>query len=140
MWKAGLVGALALVIGSSVAFADGETGFSQNRPGATSELVMSSTHVARLKSVLKLTAQQQQHWPAVEHAFREISQAQEAGAPQGIVQGIKHRVTSIALNTLALRRLATAAHPLIRTLTDEQKQDAMSFVRSTGLASVAAAF
>lgn len=140
MWKAGVVGAFAFVIGSTVALADSEGRFSQNRSVAKYEVVMSFTHVARLKSVLKLTAEQEQLWPAIEHAFREISQAQEAGTPQGVVQGIKQRVTSIGLNTLALRRLATAAYPLLRTLTQEQKQNALSFARSAGLDSVAAAF
>jgi hypothetical protein len=122
-----------------MAFADSD-GFIQDRAVANYEAVMSVTHVARLKSVLKLTSEQEPLWQAVEHAFHEIGQAQDASAPQGIVQSIKHRVTSIGLNTLALRRLASAAHPLIRTLTDEQKQNALSFARSTGLASVAAAF
>lgn len=140
MWKAGLVGAIALIFGSSVAVADSETGSIQTRTVAKYEAVMSYTHVARLKSALKLTAEQEHLWPAIERAFREISQAQEAVAPRSMVQAIKQRVASIGLNTLALRRLASAAHPLIRTLTDEQKQNALSFARSAGLASVAAAF
>lgn len=139
MWKAGLVGIFALVIGSSVAFADSEAGFSQ-RAIAKSDATMSITHVTKLKSVLKLTSDQEQLWPAIERAFREICQAQETAAPQGLVQNIKQKVASIGLNTLALRRLATAAHPLIRTLTDEQKQNALGFARSVGLDSVAAAF
>jgi hypothetical protein len=76
----------------------------------------------------------------VEHAFHEINEAQEGGASQGLVQGLKRRVASIGLDVLALRRLATAAYPLIRTLTDEQKQSATIFARSIGLESVAAAF
>lgn len=139
MWKAGLLGVLALVIGSSAAFADGEAGISQ-RAIANYDATMSINHVTKLKSVLKLTLDQEQLWPAIERAFREISQAQEAAAPQGLVQNIKQKVAAIGLNTLALRRLATAADPLIRTLTDEQKQKALSFARSVGLNSVAAAF
>ena len=141
MRKAGLiVSVVALLIGSSVAFAESESVFSPNRSASASEVVMSVTHVTRLKAALKLTAQQEQLWPAIEHAFREISQAQEAVASQGIVQGIKHRVTSIGLNTSALRRLASAAYPLIRTLNEEQKQNGLAFARSVGLESVAAAF
>ena len=141
MWKAGLAGIVALVIGSSVAFADGGEGdFSRSQMVAKSGAVMSLAQVARLKSVLKLTPAQEQLWPAIERAFHEISQAQETASSQGFVQGVKNRAASVGLNALALRRLAAAAYPLIRTLDEEQKQSALAFARSAGLHSVAAAF
>jgi hypothetical protein len=140
MWKAGLVGVIALVtIGSSFALA-GSSDADFNRPVAKSEAMMSFGQVSRLKAVLKLTQAQEQFWPAVEQAFREISQAQEGSVSQGLVQGIKQRAAAIGLNALALRRLATAAYPLIRTLNEEQKQSGLTFARSVGLESVAAAF
>jgi hypothetical protein len=141
MWKAGLAAVVALVVGSSAAFAgSGETDFGRNQMVAKSEAVMSFAHVARLKAVLKLTAAQEQLWPVIERTFYEISQAQEAGSSQGFVQGVKHRAASVALNALALRRLASAAYPLLRTLDEEQKQSGLTFARSVGLHSVAAAF
>jgi hypothetical protein len=140
MWKAGLAGIVAVVIGSSAAFAGSGDSDYRTQTVAKSEAVMSLAQVARLKAVLKLTPAQEQLWPAVERAFHEISQAQESDAPQGLVQGIKHRAASIGLNALALRRLASAAYPLIRTLDEEQKQSALTFARSVGLHSVAAAF
>ena len=141
MWKAGLAGLVALVMGSSVAFADGGEGdFSRSQVVAKSGTVMSLAQVARLKSVLKLTPAQEQLWPAIERAFHEISQAQETASSQGFVQGVKNRAASVGLNALALRRLAAAAYPLIRTLDEEQKQSALAFARSAGLHSVAAAF
>ena len=141
MWKAGLAAVVALAVGSSVALAgSAETDFGRNQMVAKSEAVMSLAQVARLKAVLKLNAAQEQLWPAIERAFNEICQAQDANASQGLVQGIKHRAASIALNALALRRLASAAYPLLRTLDDEQKQSGLAFARSVGLHSVAAAF
>jgi hypothetical protein len=141
MWKAGLAAVVALVIGSSATLAgSGETDFGRTQVVAKSESMLSLAHVARLKSVLKLTAAQEQLWPAIEHAFNEISQAQGSNASQGLVQGIKHRAASVALNGLALRRLASAAYPLLRTLDEEQKQSGLAFARSVGLYSVAAAF
>jgi hypothetical protein len=140
MWKAGLVGGIALVIGSSAAIAGSAENDFGRAPVAKSEAVMSMAQVARLKSVLKLTAAQEQLWPAIERAFHEVSQAQEAASSQGLIQGIKNRATSVALNGLALRRLATAASPLLRTLDEEQKQSGLAFARSVGLHSVAAAF
>ena len=139
MWKAGLVGFAALVIGSSVALADSSDNFGRVH-SVKSESVLSFSQVTRLKAALKLTAAQEQLWAPVETAFREISQAQEAGS-QGFIQGIKHRAAAaIGLNSLALRRLASAAYPLIRSLNEEQKQSGLAFARSAGLESVAAAF
>jgi len=139
MLKAGLAGVVALVIGSSVGFAGSvENDFGRTQVVAKSEAVMSLAQVHRLKSVLKLTAAQEQLWPAVERGFNEVSQAQEAASSQGL--GIKSRATSVALNADALRRLASAAYPLIRMLDEEQKQSGLAFARSVGLHSVAAAF
>jgi zinc resistance-associated protein len=141
MWKAGLAGVVALVIGSSVAFAGGgEPEFGSSQAVAKSGAVMSLGQVSRLKAVLKLNAAQERLWPAIERAFHEISQAQESAGSQGLVQGVKSRAVSIGLNALALRRLASAAYPLIRTLDEDQKQSALAFARSAGLHSVAAAF
>jgi len=140
MWKAGLAGVVAVTIGASAAVAGSIETDLGNAAVVKSEAVMSVAQFARLKSVLKLSAAQEQLWPAIERAFREISQAQEVGASQGFVQGLKQRMAGVGLNAIALRRLATAAHPLIRTLNDEQKQSALAFARSAGLHSVAAAF
>ena len=141
MWKAGLAGVVALAISSSVAFAGGgQADFGRSQAVAQSGAVMSLAQFSRLKAVLKLTAAQEQLWPAIERAFLEISQAQETTGSQGFVQGVKSRAASIGLNALALRRLGSAAYPLIRTLDEEQKQSALAFARSAGLHSVAAAF
>lgn len=142
MWKAGLVGLAALVITSSASLADSSGGDNFGRARfVKSESILSFSQVTRLKAALRLTAAQEQLWVPVEQAFREISQAQEAGNSQGFVQGLKHRAAAvIGLNALTLRRLASAAYPLIRSLNEEQKQSGLAFARSAGLESVAAAF
>ena len=139
MWKAGLAGAVALVISSSVTFA-GSVDDVRTPSVSRSETSLSFAQVSRLKSVLKLTVAQEPLWPAIERAFREISQAQEAGASQGLVQRVKNKVASVGLNAMAMQRLAAAAYPLLRTLSEEQKQNGLSFARSTGLHKIAAAF
>jgi hypothetical protein len=144
MWKAGLAGIVALAtIGSSLASAGTDSTIGQlNAPAASSGVVVSHAHIARLKSVLKLSAVQEQFWPAVESAFRELIQQQveEGIAPSGLMQGISNKAAAIGLNALALRRLASAAYPLIKTLSEEQKDSAIAFARSVGLTSIAAAF
>lgn len=141
MRKAGLTVLVALVIGSSAALADSsERNFGQMQT-VKAEAMLNSGQVARLKAALKLTAAQEQLWVPVEQAFRELCQMQEAAGAQGFMQGIKHRAAAaIGLNSLALRRLASAAYPLIRSLNEEQKQSGLAFARSAGLESVAAAF
>jgi hypothetical protein len=141
MWKAGLVGAVALVLGSSAVLADSGDAEGNRVRAFKSEAVMSFSQVSRLKAALKLSAAQEPLWAPVEQAFREIGQAQQADGSHSFVQGIKSRAASaIGLNALALRRLASAAYPLIRSLNEEQKQNGLAFARSAGLASVAAAF
>ena len=141
MWKAGVVAIVALAIGSSGAFAGDLYGSTGYAPAVKTEVSMTSAHIARLKSVLKLTAEQESLWPAIERAFQEISHAQEtADASQGIVQRMKSKAASVALNALAMRRLASAAYPLIRTLSEQQKQNGLVFARSMGLDNIATAF
>ncbi len=140
MWKGGLAAIVALVIGSSAAVAgsvDTESRFQATRAEASLTLAQ----VSRLKSVLKLTAEQELLWPAVERAFREISEAQlDTGSAQGFVQRVRNKAASIGLNALAMRRLASAAYPLLRTLSEEQKQSGLTFARSAGLDQIAVAF
>ena len=139
MWKAGLAAIVVLVIGTSSGYASNVVAEGRFQALKT-EASMSLAQVGRLKSVLKLTAEQQPLWPAIERAFRELSEAQEPAAAQGLVQRIKHKAASVGLNALAMRRLAAAAYPLIRTLTEEQKQSGLSFARASGLDKIAAAF
>jgi hypothetical protein len=135
------VGVVALILGSSAVLADSADVDLDRGRTFKSEAVMSLSQVARLKAALKLTAAQEPLWAPVERAFREISQAQVADGSHSIMQGIKNRAASaIGLNAVALRRLASAAYPLIRSLNEEQKQNGLAFARSAGLASVAAAF
>lgn len=144
MFKTGIAGVIALaVMGSSFAFAQTEMSLApQQVSTARSAVMVTYAQIARLKSDLKLTVEQEPLWPAVERAFREIGQQQssESAASQGIVQGIKTRAAAIGMNALALREIAAAAYPLIRTLNDEQKQSALAFARSIGLDSVVASF
>jgi hypothetical protein len=142
MLKAALVGAIALAtISSSVAFAD-EWRDQQSGSATQSGIVITHAQIARFKSVLKLTAAQEHFWPAVENAFRELSQRQsrDQAPSQGVVQGISNRAAAIGVSAMMLQRLAAAAYPLIQSLDDGQKQSALALARSMGLESVASAF
>jgi hypothetical protein len=96
-------------------------------------------NIGRVKSVLKLTSEQQRYWPAVEAALRELARHQESPEPAGFVRRISRRVVSIVLNSTAVERLAVAARPLIGVLNDEQKRAASGLAHEMGLGPVLAA-
>jgi hypothetical protein len=95
--------------------------------------------IARVKRVLHLTAEQEHYWPPVEAALRDIARRQAQAEPTGLVRRISHRVVSVVLNGAAMRRLVSAARPLIAVLRDDQKQGAMVLAQEMGLGPVLAA-
>jgi hypothetical protein len=95
--------------------------------------------IARVKRVLHLTAEQEHYWPPVEAALRDIASRQAQAEPTGLVRRISHRVVSVVLNGAAVRRLVSAARPLIAVLRDDQKQGAMVLAQEMGLGPVLAA-
>jgi hypothetical protein len=142
MLKAALVGAIALAtIGSSLGFAADERGEpGQQTRSATPGITLTQAQISRFRSVLKLTAAQEQHWPAVEQAFRELSNRQSREESHGVVQGIRSRAAAVGVSAVMLQRLAAAAYPLIQSLDEGQKQSGLALARSMGLESVASAF
>ncbi len=96
-------------------------------------------NIARIKSVLKLTSAQLAYWPAVESALRRVAREQQASSGGGLVHRISHRVVSIVMTGAAIRRLASAARPLIARLDDNQKLAAAQLAEEMGLGSVVAA-
>jgi len=91
-------------------------------------------NVARIKSVLKLTAAQERYWAPVEAALINISrqQARAQSEADGVVKRIGRRAVAIAFDSAAIARLAAAARPLVRVLDDEQKQAALILAREMG--------
>src|SRR5947209_17771638 len=119
MLKAALAGAFALaVMGSSFALA--QTDGSVQRANTTSEAgpVVTNAHIARLKSVLKLNAAQQQYWPPVEAALRDLARQRAA----------------LRADAAEVRRVLVVALPLLHSLSDDQKRQALAMARSMGFA------
>lgn len=143
MWKAALAGAIALVItGSAGAFAETQTIQANYRvqPQASGEL---ESGIARFKAALRLTPDQERHWPRVESALRDIARGSEqadGGEQRGMLRRIGSRATEMVLSAAAMKRLVSAAQPLMKTLDDEQKSKALQLARAMGFGSVAARF
>jgi hypothetical protein len=126
MLKAALAGMLALaVVGSSSAAVSADPAHSQ---------------IAQVKSMLRLTPSQERYWPPVEAALRSLArQAAQSDDSDGMVQRVKAKARSFAVNTAAIHRVVAAARPLIRTLDAEQRQTARALVSSYGGTSLASA-
>ena len=147
MLKGAIVGAIALTMGSG-SFARAETlGAPQDRAqqqvqsAPYSGALIKEAHIARLRSALNLTPSQQPYWLPVEAALRKLARAQAMeDSPAGMVQRMSHKAQTLAGTAVQLRRLASAAAPLIRVLDESQKRNAMSFASSAGFGHLASAF
>ncbi len=142
MWKAALAGAVVLATGmTSLAVAETldapQARYEQGAGGP----VINAAHIARLRAALDLKPEQRRFWGPVESALRALARQQgRAASGGGFVSRMSDRATGAAATAMHLRRLASAAAPLIRALDETQKQRAMSFVSSAGFGHLAAAF
>jgi hypothetical protein len=86
--------------------------------------------IPRIKTVLKLTPQQQAYWPPVEAALRELAHEQTQS------EGLFQRIKAVALDAHTIARIGAAARPLVHVLDERQKQDAISLCYEMGLGPV----
>jgi hypothetical protein len=127
MWKLALVGAVAFAttvdsLAPTAVRAD-ETIF--QRQHAQVGALISDAQIDHIKAALRLTAEQERHWPAVAAELRRIR--------------LGVRAASFAADRFGLRRLVSAAKPLFYSLDDNQKRVALELVQSLGFGSFAAA-
>jgi len=139
MWKAALAGALLATIGSSLALAENQ--FPAVTQVSASNGVVES-RIAHFKAALRLSVEQERHWPRVAAALRQIVQSYNSDESNsgGLVQRIGARASSVVLNANAIRLLVAAAQPLMKSLDQEQKQHALVLARHMGFGGVAAHF
>ena len=98
-----------------------------------------SIDVGRIRSVLRLTPQQEPLWAPVEAALRNVVRQQAHSEPAGFIRRIGNRVVQVVLTSAAVERLAIAARPLIAVLDDDQKRTASGLAQEMGLGPVVAA-
>ncbi len=134
MWKTVLAGTAALAIaGASFAYADrgpGPRDHAQHwSPSAADIAAFADARIAALHAGLKLNADQEKNWPAVESALRDLAKQRterfeasgNAQAPADPVEGLSRRADAMAKRGAALKKLADAAAPLYKSLDDAQK-------------------
>lgn len=119
MRKVMLAGAIALGLLS------GTPAFAYDTDAGRTGFVLTENHIATLKSSLRLSAAQERYWPAVESALRSFAHSQAA---------------TLTSQAAGIRRVLSAASPLIRSLDSEQRAEARQLARAVGLSMVAAAF
>lgn len=145
MWKTALAGAFALAMGgSSSALADSgnERIAAHYQPASAGHAASSlaDSRIYRFKAALRLTPDQERHWPAVEAVLRDLMRRYEASRAGGVLQQVSERAASAVMGSSAINRLVAAATPLVRSLTADQKRDALQLARAMGFAEVAARF
>jgi hypothetical protein len=127
MKKAVFAGAIALAMMGPLLVS--EHGFGP-APAAAQDVVVTEGKIARLRSALRLTGEQLQHWRPVEAALRAAIREQREG--EGWVRKVRDRVGDYAGSAMALQRAMSAAGPLIASLDERQRESGRSALRSMG--------
>src|SRR5437588_10707879 len=110
MWKAALAGLVLATMGVTCGSAQEYQTASYESGSASRGPVVTSGHIARLKAALRLTSAQLHYWPAVESALRGLAQRHNRDRS---ADGIARRVAAAAVDANAIRRVVSAARPLI---------------------------
>lgn len=110
------------------------------RAHAAADSVITESHITRLRATLKLTPAQQAYWAPVEVALSQLARQQARGEAAGFIAKYTDSSSAVALTAMQLRRIKAIAMPLINSLDDNQKRDAIAFGRNMGLQQLVAAF
>ena len=134
MWKTVLAGTAALAIaGSSLVYAQqGPGGPDRMRgwhPSAEDISAFGDARIAALHAGLKLTAEQEKNWPALESALRDLAKQRSerfaarasADRPTDPIARLALRADAMTQRGAALKKLAEAAGPLYQSLDEGQK-------------------
>jgi hypothetical protein len=131
MWKAALAGAFALVtIGPLSVTHHGivtSSAFAQ-------DIVIREADIERLKQALRLSAEQEVHWRPVEVALHAYARQQYRLASADSYYGSgDYGMSAYTLSAVMLQKVKNAAGPLIKTLSEQQKQAGMHVLQSWGV-------
>jgi hypothetical protein len=132
MRKAVFAGAVALAVMGPLFVSEHGIG---PAPAAAQDVVVTEGKIARLRSALRLTAAQLQHWRPVEAALRAAVREQR-GENDGWVHKVRERVHGYAGGAMALQRALSAAGPLIASLDERQRESGRNALRAMGGASM----
>jgi hypothetical protein len=99
--------------------------------------LFNAAQLASIKSRLKLTPNQEEYWPPVESALRDIGWK---AAHDGRTGSRASQAATIDPNSDEVQRLKSAAFPLIMSMNEDQKREVRMLAQVMGLTQVAASF
>ncbi len=99
------------------------------KPPKPSNGLLDDAQIASIKGRLRLTAEQEGYWPAVEAALRDVVKHQLARR--------KDTPSTIDVNSPEVQRLTWAAMPLLMRMREDQKREVRTLARVIGLDAVA---
>ncbi|MBX9773638.1 MAG: hypothetical protein K2Y71_04415 [Xanthobacteraceae bacterium] len=102
-------------------------------------VLFNDAQLASIKARLRLTRDQEAHWPKVEEALRAISW-KIATQSRGVVTGKQQQAQMIDPSSPEVARLKSAAFPLIMSMREDQKQEVRQLAHTMGLKQVASMF
>jgi zinc resistance-associated protein len=146
MWKTVLAGTTALAIaGTTLAYAQQGPGKRDQarehwRPSAQDIAAFGDARIAALHAGLKLNADQEKNWPAVETALRDVAKQRSerfaarasADKPKTPIERLALRADAMTERGAALKKLADASGPLYNSLDDGQKHRFMALAQLAG--------
>jgi zinc resistance-associated protein len=134
MWKTVLAGSTALAIaGATLAYAQQGPGgrdlTPRWHPSAEDISAFGDARIAALHAGLKLNAEQEKNWPAVESALRDLAKQRtawfaaraKADQPKDTIERLTLRADVMTQRGAALKKLADAAGPLYKSLDEGQQ-------------------
>jgi hypothetical protein len=111
------------------------------RVTSRSNNVLNDAQIASIKQRLKLTAEQERMWPAVEAALRKIVYTKNAMNPQPRgAQSSGSAAAYIDPSSAEVQQLKSAALPLIMRLNEEQKREVKMLAYVMGLEAAVSQF
>jgi hypothetical protein len=111
------------------------------RVASRSSNVLNDAQIASIKQRLRLTAEQERMWPAVEAALRKIVYTKNAMNPQArAAQSSGSSTPYVDPSSPEVQQLKSAALPLIMRLNEEQKREVKMLAYVMGLEAVASQF
>jgi hypothetical protein len=138
MWKTALAGLIALGISgaSAVAQQSPRNDAPRWQPSAEDRAALTDARIAALRTGLRLSAEQEKHWPAVEAAIRDLAKqradrivarraarSSDNSAPRpDAIERLRRGADAMTARGAAFKRLADAAEPLYGSLDEGQKQ------------------
>ncbi len=99
-------------------------------PKRDTRQVLNDAQISSIKKRLALTPEQERHWPAVEHALRQMAWKKTPG----------EKAAKVDMSTVDVDGLKSAAFPLVMSFSDDQKRELRSLANLMGLESVASRF